>query len=84
MTTPSGGNPPLSSAIVTAESLSTVLGVVYTHRRTSDGGDMYLTRFGLQYADLLDIDKWYEPPWFEANRERLEGTSAVYRSPQSR
>jgi hypothetical protein len=81
MTTPSGGNPPLSSAIVTAESLSTVLGVVYTHRKTSDGGDMYLTRFGLQYADLLDLDKWYEPSWFEANRERLEGTSAVYRVP---
>jgi hypothetical protein len=81
MTSPSTTNPATPAAIVTAESLSTVLGVVYTHRKTPDGGDMYLTRFGLQYADLLDIDKWYEPSWFEANRERLEGTSAVYRVP---
>jgi hypothetical protein len=68
-------------AIVPAESLSTVLGVTYTHRRSSDGGDMYLTQFGLRVADLLELDKWYDPPWFEANRERLEGTSAVYRVP---
>jgi hypothetical protein len=81
MTPSSENNPPLTPAIVTAESLSTVLGVVYTHRKTADGGDMYLTRFGLHCADHLDIDNWYEPSWFEANRERLEGTSAVYRVP---
>jgi hypothetical protein len=68
-------------AIVTAESLSTVLGVVYAHRKTSDGGDIYLTRFGLQVADLLELDNWYEPSWFESKRERLEGTSAVFRVP---
>jgi hypothetical protein len=68
-------------AIVAAESLVSVLGVVYSHRKTSDGGDMYLTRFGIQHADLLDLDNWYEPAWFTANRVRLEGTSAVYRVP---
>jgi hypothetical protein len=69
------------TAIVTAESLSTVLGVVYSHRKTSDGGDMYFTRFGLHYADLLELSNWYEKEWFESKRERLEGTSAVYRVP---
>lgn len=68
-------------ASVGAESLVSVLGVVYSHRKTSDGGDMYLTRFGIQYANLLELDNWYEPSWFEARRERLEGTSAVYRVP---
>lgn len=74
-------NPKPETAIVAAESLSTVLGVTYTHRKTSDGGDMYLTQFGLRAADLLELDKWYDPPWFEEKRERLEGTSAVYRVP---
>jgi len=68
-------------AFVTVESLVSVLGVIYSHRKTSDGGDMYLTRFGIQHADQLEIDNWYEPSWFEARRERLEGTSAVYRVP---
>ncbi|MBN1129625.1 MAG: hypothetical protein JXA71_11590 [Chitinispirillaceae bacterium] len=72
---------PRPAAIVTAESLSTVLGVVYTHRKTADGGDIYFTRFGLHYADLLHLDNWYEPSWFESKRERLEGTSSVYRVP---
>ncbi len=72
---------PQSQSIVTPESLISVLGVVYSHRKTSDGGDMYLTRFGLHYADMLELDKWYEEEWFEAKRERLEGTSAVYRVP---
>lgn len=72
---------PQSHSIATAESLISVLGVVYSHRKTSDGGDMYLTRFGLHYADMLELDKWYEKKWFEAKRKRLEGTSAVYYIP---
>jgi hypothetical protein len=72
---------PTKQAFVTSESLVSVLGVIYSHRKTSDGGDMYLTRFGIEHADLLEIDNWYEPAWFEAKRERLEGTSAVYRVP---
>jgi hypothetical protein len=72
---------PQSQSVVAAESLLSVLGVVYSHRKTSDGGDMYLTRFGLHYADALELDKWYDKEWFEAKRERLEGTSAVYYVP---
>ena len=62
-------------------SLVTILGVVYVHRTTSDGGDLYLTRFGQRVADLLDTANWYDPQWFKSRRRRLEGTSAVYRLP---
>jgi hypothetical protein len=71
----------LPAAPVHAESLVTVLGTVYVHTKTSDGGDLYLTRFGLPHADLLDVANWYETGWFTAHRERLEGTSSVYRVP---
>ena len=72
---------PPTQSVVNAESLVSVLGVVYSHRKTSDGGDMYLTRFGIQYAAMLDLDNWYEPAWFNSKRERLAGTSSVYRVP---
>ena len=62
-------------------SLVTILGVVYVHRTTSDGGDLYLTRFGLPVADLLDTANWYDSEWFKSRRRRLEGTSSVYRLP---
>jgi len=62
-------------------SLINILGVVYAHVKTNDGGDLYLTQFGLPWADVLDIDNWYEPAWFQAYRIRLEGTSAVFRVP---
>lgn len=64
-----------------SESLITVLGVVYSHWKTADGGDLYLTRYGMRYAPLLHIENWYDPEWFFAHRERLNGTSAVYRVP---
>ena len=64
---------PTSQAVVTAESLLSVLGVVYSHRKTGDGGDMYLTRFGIQYADLLELENWYELAWFEARRRAARG-----------
>jgi hypothetical protein len=73
-TRPSTRPPPIGP-----ESIVSVLGVTYIHRRTTDGGDMYLTEFGLPFADLLQVENWYERSWFLANRERLEGTSAVYR-----
>jgi hypothetical protein len=70
-----------SQVISAPESLTTVLGVVYHHKKASDGGDLYLTSFGLQKADLLEIENWYEKSWFRSRREELEGTSAVYRVP---
>ncbi|OGV73069.1 MAG: hypothetical protein A3K19_00985 [Lentisphaerae bacterium RIFOXYB12_FULL_65_16] len=78
MTTASEPHP---GVLVTPESLVHVLGVVYVHSRTSDGGDLYLTRFGLPFADVLAVENWYEKEWFETHRQRLQGTSAVYRVP---
>lgn len=74
---------PLSSSISPAafETLVTVLGVVYVHRKTRNGGDIYLTQFGLPVAGLLEPSNWYEDPWFSSKRQRLKGTSAVYRVP---
>jgi len=44
---------PSSISHAASETLVTVLGVVYVHRKTSDGGDIYLTQFGLLVAGLL-------------------------------
>lgn len=65
----------------TSDTLLNILGVVYVHRKTSDGGDIYFTRFGLPCARQLELDNWYEKEWFRNHRERLEGTSAVFRLP---
>lgn len=65
----------------TPDAFVNVLGVVYQHVRTADGGDLYLTPFGVAMQELLQVGNWFEPAWFQANRVRLEGTSAVYRLP---
>ncbi len=58
-----------------------LLGVDYIHLKTADGGDLYLTRFGLPFWKSLLPENWYAREWFEAKRERLEGTSTVYKVP---
>jgi hypothetical protein len=58
-----------------------LLGVDYTHLKTSDGGELYLTRYGLPYWEHLLPENWFGKEWFEAKRERLVGTSTVYRVP---
>lgn len=58
-----------------------VLGVNYVHCRTEDGGDLYVTPFGIPFWSHLQPENWYEEQWFCARRIRLEGTSAVYRVP---
>jgi hypothetical protein len=58
-----------------------LLGVDYTHIKTSDGGDLYLTKFGAPFWEHLLPENWYTKEWFEAKRERLTGTSTVYRVP---
>lgn len=63
------------------KSLVNVLGVVYLHTRTEDGGDLYCTRFAEPHQEHLDISNWYEENWFSRNRVRLLGTSSVYRVP---
>ncbi len=56
-----------------------LLGVDYLHVKTADGGDLYLTEYGAPFAEHLRPESWYEQAWFERNREKLEGTSTVYR-----
>ncbi len=63
------------------KTLINVLGVVYAHHKTSDGGDIYLTRFAEEYQRHFDISNWYEKEWFNRNKIRLEGTGSVYRVP---
>ena len=58
-----------------------LLGVDYFHLKTGDGGDLYLTGFGLPFWKNLLPENWYAREWFEAKRERLEGTSTVYKVP---
>jgi hypothetical protein len=58
-----------------------LLGVDYVHVPTTDGGDLYLTRFGLPFLSHLQLENWREDLWFEKKRQRLLGTSMVYRIP---
>lgn len=61
--------------------LLTILGVPYVHVKSSEGGDLYLTRLGIQAQEQLRIENWFDPSWFDAQRARLDGTSAVFRVP---
>ena len=56
-----------------------VHGVEYLHLHTEDGGELYVTRWGRPYLAQLRPESWYERTWFRAHRERLKGTSTVYR-----
>ncbi len=62
-------------------SLVNVLGVVYLHSKTEDGGDLYLTRHAEPHQQHLNISNWFEEAWFNQNKVRLLGTSSVYRVP---
>ena len=57
------------------------MGVDYFHFKSSDGGDLYLTRYGLPFWRNLLPENWYAREWFEKKRQRLEGTSTIYRVP---
>lgn len=63
------------------KTLVNVLGVVYAHMKTSDGGDLYLTRYAERYQKHFDIGNWYESEWFNKHKVKLEGTGSVYRVP---
>ena len=82
--TASVSNPPplvLPADLPAPHSAMSLLGVDYIHLKTADGGDLYLTRFGLPFWKNLLPENWYAREWFEAKRERLEGTSTVYKVP---
>ena len=66
---------------ISPDSFTNVLGVVYFHSKTSDGGDIYYTRFGQPLAQFLQIENWYEKEWFEQHREKLKGTGSVFKIP---
>ncbi len=63
------------------KTLVNVLGVVYVHSRTSDGGDLYLTRYADPLREHFEIENWHEKDWFDAHKIRLPGTSSVYKIP---
>ncbi len=58
-----------------------LLGVDYVHVPTVNGGDLYLTRFGLPFLEHLQLENWREDVWFKNKRQRLLGTSLVFRVP---
>lgn len=72
--------PVISPPAPEAEGLSR-LGVDYVRLKTADGGDLYLTEFGLRFREHLHPDNWYAPDWFAARRTRLPGTSVIYNVP---
>jgi hypothetical protein len=74
--------PPVPAAV--PGSAISLLGVDYVHMKTRDGGDLYLTRFGAPFWQNLLPENWYAPEWFETKRQRLEGTSTVYKVPTRR
>jgi hypothetical protein len=62
-------------------SIVKLMGVHYAHLKTSDGGDLYVTKYGLSFLEHLKPENWYEREWFRKHRERLNGTSTVYKVP---
>jgi len=60
-------------------SLTRFLNVDYVHAKTGDGGDLYITRHGLPFIRHMEPENWYTGKWFKANREKLAGTSTVYK-----
>ena len=59
--------------------LTRFLNVDYVHAKTGDGGDLYITRHGLRFIQHMQPENWYAGKWFKANREKLAGTSTVYK-----
>ena len=55
-----------------------IMGVHYHHAQTADGGDLYLTRYGLPFKEQLRPENWRETEWFLAHRQQLRGTSVIY------
>ena len=62
-------NPPppvLPADLPALRNAISLLGVDYIHLKTADGGDLYLTRFGLPFWKNLLPENWYAREWFEA------------------
>ncbi len=61
-----------------------LLDVRYLHLKTSDGGDLYLTKYGIPFWEHLLPQNWFAKGWFDVKRKRLLGTSVVYHVPTRR
>ena len=57
----------------------TLLNVEYDHYKLPDGADLYVTRYGRPFLRHLVPARWYEKDWFRKSREKLCGTSRVYK-----
>ncbi|MGE5611265.1 MAG: hypothetical protein ACM359_18595 [Bacillota bacterium] len=57
-----------------------IFGTNYIHLIPEGEGDLYITEHGLPFIDQLMPENWYEEEWFKTHRQRLEGTSSVYRT----
>ena len=73
--------PVATMGMIAAGAVISLMGVNYVHLKTSDGGDLYLTPFGLPFQRHLRPENWFAPEWFEAKRQRLCGTGTVYKAP---
>ena len=56
-----------------------LLNVEYDHYKLPDGADLYVTRYGRPFLRHLAPARWYEKEWFRKSREKLCGTSRVYK-----
>ena len=74
-------NLPLRYRRMRGPGVISLIGVDYLRLKTGDGGDLYLTRFGLPFREQLAPENWYAPDWFAVRRARLPGTSAIYKVP---
>ena len=57
----------------------TILNVRYDHYKMSDDSDLYVTPFGRPFIEHLKPANWFEQEWFKKSREKLQGTSRVYK-----
>lgn len=76
-----GSRPWPVAALPPGVTFANLLGVNYAHIHTADGGDLYLTPYGQPFWEHLLPENWYAREWFEPKRERLVGTSVVYKVP---
>ena len=54
-------------------------GIEYKHLKTPNGGDLYLTDYGVPVLRCLLPDNWYDQEYFFHHGTRLLGTSTVYK-----
>jgi hypothetical protein len=57
-----------------------VLDVEYAHIHSENQYDLYLTKYGLPFSEILKPEHfWTDKNWFRENSERLSGTSSIYK-----